>query len=252
MANWSLVGPFPYKSKVPSDWANDLDTYLTKVPNWMDGSDHTTSGSVILRGGQLYVVDDFRADSARITITTGKSLTVNSGGAVVFGGAVEVEFSAPRAYDANIKGVQGFNPAEWGSGLGYFDQHTPPNSGGSQTAIPWILDVPPGATITAIYARVDPSSAHGALPGVLPSLIVQEHDPATGTNSTVTNIADGSGSVPAYEAAHDISATGLSHTTVPGTIVYAFAYGEKGANEVAGLRFYPPRVEYTMDGMVYP
>lgn len=205
-------------------------------------------------------------DTAEISLTGSSSLQVGTGcsfdaiagsaasfaGSVTLGTGVEIEFNAPRSYEASVKGVQGFDATEWSSSLGYVNQHTPPNSGGVQTPVAWILDVPPGATITAIYARVDPAGAHGALPGTLPSLNVQEHDPSDGTSSAIANISDSSGSVGVYEAAHDISATGLSHTTSTGTVVYAFAYGEKGANEVAGLLFYPPRVAFTMDQMAYP
>jgi len=79
MANWILKGPYAFKEKLPSADVNDMDTYLTKVPNWVDGSDHTASTQVILRGAGLYVIGAFKADSAEVIIPSGKSFTSASG-----------------------------------------------------------------------------------------------------------------------------------------------------------------------------
>jgi hypothetical protein len=79
MANWVLVGPFAHKAILPSDFVNDVDTFLTKVPNWEDGSDHTAANPVILRGALFHVMGEFEADDADITITTGKALTAEAG-----------------------------------------------------------------------------------------------------------------------------------------------------------------------------
>lgn len=89
MSNYGLqwAGGVPHKSKLPSAKIEVIDVYLTKVPNWSDGSDHTTAGQVILRGEGLYVVHKFRADDAQVTITSGKTFTTNSGSTTTLNGA---------------------------------------------------------------------------------------------------------------------------------------------------------------------
>jgi hypothetical protein len=197
--------------------------------------------------------------TAAVTLNTGTTLTSNVGstvnlkGTVKLFGATEVQFDAARTYTATIKGVLGYNPTEWtANGGGYFDQTNPPNSMGTPTSIKFIMDVPAGATITGIDVRIDPASSHGSLPDAKPSVHLAETNPASGTSTTITSITDGSGDVTAYQAARDFSETGLSYTTTVGRLVIVAVFGEGGANEIAGLKAYPPRVTYTMAKMSTP
>lgn len=116
MANWSLQGPFPYKSVVPSNWATDLDEYLTKVPNWIDGSDHTAASQVILRGAGLYVVGAFRADDAQVTISSGKSFIAASG--ATFTVQTLGTFTKGLAVTQGTSNTNGITAAGNGTGIG--------------------------------------------------------------------------------------------------------------------------------------
>lgn len=76
----------PYLSALPSANIQVIDEYLTKVPNFAEGSAHLTSGTVSLDGGAslvFWVKGGFRADSALITIPVAKSITIQSGGSLV-------------------------------------------------------------------------------------------------------------------------------------------------------------------------
>ena len=84
MANYTIQLPWgvPYKSKLPSAKIEVIDVYLSKVPNFVDGSTHTAAAQVILGGAGMWVTGAFQADSADITITNGKALDVLSGGQI--------------------------------------------------------------------------------------------------------------------------------------------------------------------------
>ena len=96
MSNWPLyfASGVGFNGFLPSAFVDSVDEFLTKVPNWMDGSDHTASGQVKLRGAGLRVYDNFQADDATITITSGKSLAAVSGSTFVVGGTFTVGTSA--------------------------------------------------------------------------------------------------------------------------------------------------------------
>lgn len=183
-------------------------------------------------------------------VTANDQVVINNSlevtGDVELGGAINFA-SPPRTYVRSVKGSIVFDPSEWGPGVNAFSfrQHTPPNAGGIQTPVSWVLDVPPGSTITGVTWLIDPAGGHGALPGILPSMSVVEQNPATGATTTIANMPDVSPDVATYEPAHTISSAVLSYTTTEGRLVLAMMTGEKGSNEVAGAVFYAPVATFT-------
>lgn len=158
-----------------------------------------------------------------------------------------ITFAVARSYTRSTRGTIYFNDSEWTSGTNamWFIQATAPGSGGTRFPVSWVLDVPPGSTITGITWYVAPAGGHGALPGQLPELLVRELNPANGTSANVVSMTDTSASVVAYEAPHTVSSGVLSYATTEGRTVIATMYGEKGPNEVSGGNFYPPVVTFT-------
>lgn len=64
MANWTLLRAlgFALKSRLYSFEMEDVDTFLTKVPNFAEGSDHSSSAPVKLGGSGLWLYGPFRSD----------------------------------------------------------------------------------------------------------------------------------------------------------------------------------------------
>lgn len=64
MANWTLLRAlgFALKSRLYSAEMEDVDTFLTKVPNFAEGSDHSSSAPVKLGGSGLWLYGPFRSD----------------------------------------------------------------------------------------------------------------------------------------------------------------------------------------------
>lgn len=95
------------------------------------------------------------------------------------------------------------------------------------------LDLPHGQTLTGITARWAPAPAHGGVP-TMPVLTLYKVD-RDGTQTSLGSQTDtNSGSVGAYETAHDIAITGLTHTIDRESYRYQFTLsGETGGNFVA-------------------
>jgi hypothetical protein len=66
------------------------------------------------------------------------------------------------------------------------------------------LDLPHGAVLTQIRVYVFPASPHGALPGTMPTLSLVKWSVTGGSGTVITTGTDGSGSVVAYEALHEL------------------------------------------------
>lgn len=56
-----------------------LDAARPKVPNFSEGSSHAPTSPVYVGGQGIWVTGAFQADSAKITVTTGKYILLNSG-----------------------------------------------------------------------------------------------------------------------------------------------------------------------------
>lgn len=108
------------------------------------------------------------------------------------------------------------------------------------------LDVPHGATLTAVSIAVDPDSSHGTMTGVTrPTLEVLKVDSA-GAETLVGTQLDTNVLLAAYEAAHTIAVSGLSETINRSTYTYvAVLRGEDGANFKEGLVAGPVSVTFT-------
>jgi len=179
-------------------------------------------------------------------IGTGHAFKCLAGGIRLDDPTKTVAFSAAKTYTRTACAYYLTDPAEWSAQMGghYFTQDAP-TAGGTLTPVAFVMNVPVGAVITGISWRIDPAPGHAALPATLPQLVAVELDPATGGSTTIATQSDTSGSVAVYEAAHNVSATGLSYTTTAGRAVVVNVYGEKGANEVDGLNAFWPVVTFT-------
>lgn len=95
---------------------------------------------------------------------------------------------------------------------------------------------PKKGTLTQVQLRVQgawSSSTHAGLPSSMPAFKVFRWDPTTGASTQVgTTATDGSGTVGAYEAAHDITLSGLSES-LEGRLYYIQIFGEDDTNALA-------------------
>ena len=92
MANWTLLWASPpFKQIFESAKAVLIDAFLTKVPNFKEGSDHTLDSSqkVILRGGNGLEV------TSKIELPSGATLSVLSGGIITSAAGSDVDFLEP-------------------------------------------------------------------------------------------------------------------------------------------------------------
>lgn len=255
---WPGGLPFDY----PPGSANltALDVQVARAVDG-DGGSYAPAAPLIIGGAGLQIAAGGVPSGGVFTVVSGGTLVIASGGLLDVAGDLSVggtltisgsvTFSAPRSYTRSVKGTIWFNASEWeGTSNGtVFNQANAPNSGGSLTPVSWVLDVPPGSTITSITWYIDPAGGHVTLPAVMPSLLVREYNPADGTSVNVVTLTDTSASIPVYEAAHTVSSGVLSYGTNQGRTVVASMLGEKGAGEVSGGLFYPPIVTFTRTSM---
>lgn len=81
-----------------------------------------------------------------------------------------------------------------------------------------------------------PVGGHGSLPATMPRfLLLKRAVAATGSPTTIADVTDSSASVGAYEAYHEVAATGLTETLSVGNVYILLINGEAGANSIAGL-----------------
>lgn len=81
------------------------------------------------------------------------------------------------------------------------------------------VDLPHGQTITEISVRLNPTDV-GALPGTMPSMAFLKVNRTTLAETTIGSATDSSGTTGAYNAAHDLTVTGLSEVIDRGTYSY--------------------------------
>jgi hypothetical protein len=111
MANYVLqwASGVPYLSILPSEKVENIDEFLTKVPNFQEGSAHITSGTVSIDGGAslvFWVKGGFRADSALITVPSAKSITFKSGSDFIAEPGSDLLIEGDTIIDADVA-VQG-------------------------------------------------------------------------------------------------------------------------------------------------
>lgn len=108
------------------------------------------------------------------------------------------------------------------------------------------LDVPHGATLTAVSIAVAPDNTHGTMTGVTrPMLEVLKID-ASGAETLVGSQMDPNIILASYQAAHTISVTGLSEAINRSTCTYVAALrGEDGANFKTGFAAGPVAFTFT-------
>ncbi len=94
--------------------------------------------------------------------------------------------------------------------------------------------LPIGATITSYGMRILPTGGHGALPAGMPSVGMYQLDQDLGSTVTVgtTFAVDSSANVGAYQVAHTVSKTGLTHTILADRQYYIACTGEYSTNRV--------------------
>ncbi len=136
----------------------------------------------------------------------------------------------PSASDGNFFD----NDVPSDSALGVMLQHGAP---GSDPIVKVFLQgLPIKGTIGEVRVNVFGSFAsgvHGGLPASMPSFELWRLDPATGASVQVgTTITDASGSVPAYEAAHVLTLTGIAQA-IEGLLFYLLIRGEDDGNALA-------------------
>lgn len=106
------------------------------------------------------------------------------------------------------------------------------------------LDLPHGATLTAVSIAVDPDTGHFSMPSA-PALEVHKLA-ADGTRTMIASKLDPSADLLEYTPAHTITASGLSETINRTThTYYAVLRGEGGATFVAGLVAGPVSATFT-------
>ncbi len=109
------------------------------------------------------------------------------------------------------------------------------------------IEVPNGATITGASVTIDPAGAHVGLPAQMPELQLVKRAHSTGVSTDVgTAGVDGSASVVAYEAAHQVTKTALTEVINNATHLYFLQLtAEAGANALVGTIYTTATVTYT-------
>jgi len=105
------------------------------------------------------------------------------------------------------------------------------------------LDVPVGATLTAIKAYVI-AFGHGALPATMPTIQLVEYNVDADTYTDLGSQVDTAASVGAYQAVHAITLA-LSDVVVAGKRYALIFTGETGANSVINTRLTGVRASWT-------
>jgi hypothetical protein len=99
------------------------------------------------------------------------------------------------------------------------------------------VDLPVGSKITGYGMRILPTAGHVGLPVIKPSILVEQLDQDLGSfvgvGSPATN--DGSANVAAYELAHTVEKTGLSHVVIADRQYFVRVGGEGGVNRINDL-----------------
>jgi hypothetical protein len=102
------------------------------------------------------------------------------------------------------------------------------------------FDPPHGATLSAFFFWFKvPVGPHGALPSVMPRVVLTKTDLTTGTVTTISSLSDPSATVGAYETLHNISAFGgtevIDRTKYRYDFTFFGEYDGGGANGLDGI-----------------
>jgi len=99
------------------------------------------------------------------------------------------------------------------------------------------FDPPHGATLSAFFFWFDvPVGPHGALPSVMPRVVLTKTDITTATVTSITSLSDTTATVGAYETVHNISAFGGTEVIDRTKYRYDFTFfGESGTNGLDGI-----------------
>lgn len=187
-----------------------------------------------------------------LTAQSGSSIVVQSGAVLTnqgtFTTTTSLNFASAQSYSRGPKGIFAVevSTAQWqlsmvgSTFLFAYEQGTDVTTG---TPIVWIMNVPPGSTITGASIWVDPASGHGGTPGTVPSFALYTYDPTTATAGLVPSSATSdSGFV---ETSHQFSSAVLSTNVANGEVVLMEVRGEYGANALPGLKVYAPAITFT-------
>ena len=92
--------------------------------------------------------------------------------------------------------------------------------------------------IGSVFCYVIGASGHSSLPAGMPHVLVVEKNLLTGTSSVIVNVFDSSANVPAFEARHVISATGINHSisSDPDVQYQVSLFGETDSNAEVGFQ----------------
>jgi len=100
----------------------------------------------------------------------------------------------------------------------------------------WPIEIPDGSTLDSITVKVIGAGAHGGLPGTMPGVKFRKYNISTASGTVSSATLDGSGSVGAFEAAHEIVKSSIAEVINNETTRYGVQFeSEDGANALAGL-----------------
>lgn len=113
----------------------------------------------------------------------------------------------------------------------------------SLAVVHYFLTFPVDAVISAIRLPVYRSSGGSGLPGTMPNISL-DYITTLGALTNVGSATDTSANEAAYEAFHNISITGLSHTVAAGRRYILTLTGDSASSSASdGLNIYPPFVD---------
>jgi hypothetical protein len=142
------------------------------------------------------------------------------------------------------------DPANWVTGAnsaidGYFVTGSP-----TEQACWWPVDLPHGATLTAVRLVVQGGAGHAALPSTMPQFRIRSVTNGGVAADEVSPVADSSADATAFELVHTIEVTGLSvvisNTTKRYTLVFT---AESTADGEAAFKVFHPYFDFTMTNL---
>jgi len=175
------------------------------------------------------------ATGERLTSTQMNSLDTNVSNAIdKRSPGLEIDSRSVTRWMPSL-GVPVLPETNWTAASGY-EWKTAVNT---QAYIRFPLDVPHGATITAIGVYVVGGAGHAALPASMPAFTTYYSDTVTPFASNTINVGttDTSGTTTAFQTFHAITASGLSHVVDRTQYAYMLVLGtESGANALSGFQ----------------
>ena len=200
-------------TKLPAAFANKVNDDLVKCADWVDGGDTKNPTTA----------NNFAGDKISLTGTTNIAL-------------------ASRSITRHQSMAGGFTTSGNWTERSYGVWRNTASGGVMEMALD---DLPSRGTLTAVYMRWVGASGHGALP-TLPNFELFRVD-EDGAATSLGTATDGSGSVGAYEVAHDVSLTGLSEALDGAAQRYWITVtGELGGNFVANSEMVSLRAVVTV------